>query len=210
MIDLDLQGGDVTSYLGKRPKFPVTELLAAGERLDAEMLRGAITDSGHGFGIIAAPEAIAPLDNIDVDQLLRLIAIARREFDHVLIDLPADWTGWTLSAALSSSDIVLVTSLSIGSLRQARRRIELLTSVDFAKRRIRVAVNRVERKLFKTIGVEEAHQALGCEVVASLSDEGPALGSAQDEGLLITDVNRRSRFGADIAALADKLLALRD
>lgn len=206
VLDLDLQSGDAASYMGRGPKFPITELLESGERLDAELLRGSVTDSGRGFSILAAPDAITPLETVDADQLMRLLAIARREFDIVLADLPADWTGWALSAALASNEIVLVTSQSIGSLRQAKRRVELLTSVGYERRHIKVVVNRVERRLFKTIGVEEVRDALGCEVLATLSEEGPELGAAQDQGLLITEVNRKSKFGRDIETLANLLL----
>ena len=207
VIDLDLQGGDVVQHLGKRLKFPVTDLLDAGERLDAELMRGSVTDSGHGFAILAAPDAITPLETVDADQLLRLVTIARSQFGVVLVDLPTDWTGWALSVALACNEILLVTGLSIGSLRQAKRRIDLLTSVGFSRRQIKVVVNRVERRLFKTIGVEEVHQALGCDVVATLADEGHDLSSAQDEGLLITETRHKSRFGQDIAALASQLAA---
>jgi pilus assembly protein CpaE len=68
-------------------------------------------------------------------------------------------------------------------------------------------VNRVERRLFKTIGVDEVRQALDCEVAASLSSEGATLRSAQDQGLLLGDVASRSKFAGEIRVLADLLIA---
>ena len=61
LIDLDLQGGDVASYLGLTPKVSVDVLLDAGSRLDAELMRSAITPTRHGFDFLAAPEAIRPM-----------------------------------------------------------------------------------------------------------------------------------------------------
>lgn len=207
VVDLDLQSGEVASFVGQSPRVTVASLLEAGDRLDPELLNGAITDTGQGFSIIAAPNEIVPLDTVNDDQLLKLLRLVRREFDFVLVDLPADWTNWALSVAVSSSQILLITDFSIASLRQARRRIELLSSVGVERDKLGVVVNRVERRLFKTIGVDEVREALKREILATLATEGAAMSSAQDEGLLITEVSHRSRFAADIRSLAQMLVS---
>lgn len=208
VVDLDLQSGEVAPFLGLSPKVTVVDLLEAGERLDSELLRGAVTETAHAFSVIAAPEVITPLETVDVDQLLRLLTLVREEFGFVLIDLPADWTNWALSVVIASSEALLITDLSIASLRQAKRRCDLLSSIGVDRKRIDVVVNRVQRRLFKTISADEAGEALKCDIVATLASEGAALSSAQDEGLLITDVTHRSKFAADIGSLA-QLLATR-
>ena len=202
VLDLDLQSGDVASYVGARSKFTFSDLFEAGGRLDSEFLRSAMTTSRQGFSIVAAPDAVTPLETVNAEHVLRMLSIARREYDYAIVDLPADWSSWTLSVALAASEVLLITDLSIGSLRQAKKRLELLWSVGLEKSRIKVVVNRVERRLFKTIGIDEVREALGCEVIATLADEGNALRAAQDEGLLISEVNRRSKFAADIEELA--------
>lgn len=207
VIDLDLQSGDVASYVGLHPKVTVSALIEAGDRLDSDLLRSAVTETAYGFSLIAAPDGIAPVDAVDVDQLLRVLSLARRQFGTVLLDLPADWTNWSLSAVMASSEVLLITDLSIASLRQAKRRLELLRSVGEGGGHIKVVVNRAERRLFKTIGVDEVSQALDCAVAASLSSEGATLRSAQDQGLLVTDVASRSKFAGEIRGLADLLTA---
>lgn len=205
VVDLDVQSGEIGSYLGRSAKVTVADLLEAGDRLDHDFLRSALIDSGRGFSLIAAPGMIMPLENVDVDQVLRLLRLVRREFDHVLIDLPANWTSWALSVAVGSNDVLMITDLSIAGLRQAKRRIELLQSVGLPAERLGVVINRVERKLFKAVGVNEVREALNREVKATLAAEGPALASAQDQGLLITEVSPKCRFGANVRALAGLL-----
>lgn len=204
VVDLELQNGDVAAFVGEVPQVTISALLEAGERLDIDLLRSTITETRFGFSVMAAPDVITPLDTMDVDQLLRILRLLRRQFAYVLIDLPAAWTNWALSVALASSRVLLISDLSISSLRQAKRRLELLSSVGIGRDSVSVVVNRVERRLFKTIGVEEVGEALGCEVLASLALEND-LRSAQDQGLLITSVTSRSRFAGDIRALAAKL-----
>lgn len=205
LIDLDLQFGNIAAFTAQGGKTSVVDLLEAGSRLDSEFLKSAVIDSGHGFMAICAPEAITPLETVDVDQLLHLLAVARREFECVVLDLPANWTGWTLSAVLAATDIVLICDLSVAGLRQAKRRLDLFDTVGLPRDRLRLVVNRVEKRLFRTIGVEEVRETLGQPVYATLSADPASLGSAQDQGMLAWEINRKSRFGQDIVALAQRL-----
>jgi pilus assembly protein CpaE len=100
---------------------------------------------------------------------------------------------------------MLITDFSISSLRQAKRRLELLKSVGVTGERVKVIVNRAERRLFRTIGIGEVGEALGCEVTTSLAAEGATLRSAQDQGLLISSVASKSKFASDIRSRADVL-----
>lgn len=207
VVDLDLQGGEVAYYVGVTPKVTIATLIDAADRLDAQFVKGVLTQSEHGFSLIAAPEKVTPLDEVNVDELLNLLTIIRQQFDLVLVDLPSDWTNWSLSVAMASTQIVLVTDLSVACLRQTRRRLELFDSVGIAIDQVRLVANRVEQKYFKTINLTDAAKALKHEFVGSLADEGPTIGDAQDEGHLIWDFHRRSKFASDLEHLADKLLA---
>lgn len=206
VVDLDLQSGEVACYVGQQPRVTVSALIDAGDRIDAEFLRTATTDSQHDFVLIAAPETITALDEVEPDRLLKLLELVRSEYDLVLVDMPSDWTGWSLSVALASSRVVMVTELSVASLRQAKRRIQLFSSVGLPANRVEIVANRVERRLFRSIGVKEAAEVLGQPIVAEISDAGDDLIRAQDEGRLITDNHRHSRFANDIEALAQSLI----
>lgn len=206
VIDLDLQAGEVAYYLGQVPRVTVSALLDAGDRLDAELLQGALTDSGHGFSIIAAPETIMPLDTVDQDRLLELLRLVRSTFDVVLVDLPNDWSNWSLSLALAADQLVVVTDLTVAGLRQTRRRLDLFASLGIRAERIRVVANRVAHGLFKSIDLKDAAGALGCEIDATITDGDGDMSEAQNEGRLLTDLHRHGRFAGDIARLAQLLV----
>lgn len=205
VIDLDLQAGEVAYYAGQEPRVTISTLLEAGDRLDAALMRGALTDSQHGYSIIAAPDAITALEDVDQDRLNELLRIARSMFDVVLLDSPNDWSNWSLSLALAADAVVLVTELSVAGLRQAKRRIDLFASIGVDRGRVRVIANRVGHSLFKPIGLKEAQSVLGCPIVLAISDEAERMVEAQNEGRLITDLHRHSRFASDIGRLAEIL-----
>ena len=207
VVDLDLQFGDVAEYLSADGRGTLSDLLDAGERLDDELLKSVVRLSPEGIAIVAAPAEIMPLEVVDTDRLLRILQLLRRNYSHVVLDLPANWTNWTLSAALSADLVLLVCELSVASLRQAKRRLELFKTVGIASENVAVVVNRVEKRLFRTIGLDDVADALRHPVAGSISADGSVVGSAQDQGLLVGSLYRKSRFNQDMRRLTEVLSA---
>lgn len=205
VIDLDLQAGEVCHYVGQVPRITIASLLDAGDRLDSALMRSALTDSGHGFGIIAAPETITALDDVNQDRLLELVGLARSTFDMVIADAPNDWSDWSLSVAVAADHLVLVTELSVAGLRQARRRLDLFASVGVSPERIHVVANRTEHGFFKPIGLKQAGEVLGREIALAISDEAGVIVAAQNEGRLLTDLHGHGRFASEVRQLAHLL-----
>ena len=205
LADLDVQFGTASDYLGLVPHRRLNDLLDAHARLDEELMLSVATAAGPHLSVIAAPEAIMPLESIDTDQLLRVIAMMRRQFGFAVVDLPTDWTNWTLSAAMESSAILIVVEQTLPSLRQARRRLELFRSVGIDEGAVAVVVNRVERRMFGGIGMDDVAQALGRPVLASIRPEQPQMALAQNQGRLLGMGRGKSGFVRDIARLGDLL-----
>ena len=96
---------------------------------------------------------------------------------------------------------------TLASLRQAKRIVELFDTVGIEARRVQLVVNRVERKLFKAIGADDVAETLKRPVMATVTLEPAVLGTAQDQGLLAGQANRRSRFAADLRGLGEAVAA---
>lgn len=206
LVDLDLQFGNAASYLGRASGLTMDNLLDAGDRVDGELLR-TVAATEQGVAVIAAPEKISPLESVDVDQLMRVLDLARRQFDHVVLDLPGNWANWTLSAIDKADLVLLVVDLSIGSLRQARRRLTLFEETGIDPARIRIVANRVEKRLFRTIGVQDAADALHYPVFATVQSDYAIVQSAQDQGILVGAAARKNKVATDLAALAEQVAA---
>lgn len=205
LIDLDVQFGSVAGYLNLSPKRSIADLLDAGNRLDADVLHSVAIEHHPGLAVIASPEDILPLEQIDTDQVLRIIELARREYDFVLVDLPSNWTNWNLSVVLASSSVLMVVEATISCLRQAKRRLQLFSTLGLDASRVGIVLNRVEKRLFRSIGTTDVERALGCDVQGTIHLDANAVASAQDQGLLVSQVMRRSTFSKDIDSLGEQL-----
>ncbi len=201
LIDLDLQFGDAGAYLGLSSQLSIADLIAAGARIDRDLLRSVASKSANGLHVIAAPIDIMPLESANSEQMLRIIELAREEFDHVILDLPTNWTNWTLSLVALSDIVFLVAELSVASLRQAKRQLQLLASQDISSSHIHVIANRVEKRMFRTINLDDASHALGHQIEYSIHNDYPLVRAAHDQGVLIDAIRARSKIGADISAM---------
>jgi pilus assembly protein CpaE len=205
IVDLDLQFGSVADYLGVRPRGTLADLLGAEDRLDEDLVRSVATEAGGGVSVIAAPDTIMPLESVDTDLLLRMIRLLRQQYAFVVLDLPANWTNWALSSALAADSIVLVVELTVASLRQAKRRLELFRSVGIEDGVVEIVVNRVEKRLFRTIDLHDVSETLGRPVIGSIALEAPMVSTAQNQGVLVGKMHRKSRFAKDVAELGAHL-----
>lgn len=205
IVDLDLQFGSVADYLGVRSHGTIADLLGTESRLDDELLNSVSLDAGNGLSVIAAPDTIMPLESVETDDLLRVLTLLRQQYGYVVLDLPANWTNWTLSAALAADAILLVVELSVASLRQAKRRLQLFRSVGIEDSCVEIVVNRVEKRLFRTIGLDDVAQTLGRSVLGSVTLDTPTVSTAQNQGVLVGDVRRKSGFVQDMAKVSELL-----
>jgi pilus assembly protein CpaE len=205
VLDLDLQFGDAASYLGLSNQLSIADLLEAGTRIDGELLRSVVTTTPQGLNVIAAPADMMPIEAVNADQILRIIDLARQEFDFVVIDLPTNWTNWALSLVARSTAIFLIVELSVGSLRQAKRQLQLLDNQGIRGDHINIVANRVEKRLFRTIDLESAAQALGHPVELSIHNDYPLVRAAHDQGVLIQQIRAKSKIVGDIANFLPRL-----
>ncbi|QDP19469.1 AAA family ATPase [Sphingomonas xanthus] len=201
LIDLDIQFGDAALQLGLQPSLTFADLIAAGKRLDADMLRSVSVRHDSGLRVISAPREIMPLESLASDQLLTILDLATAEFGTVFVDLPANWTNWSLSLLARADLVLLVTELRVPSLHRARRQLDLLASQDLGNLELRVILNRVEKGLFKTLGPADAERVLKRPVAYSIANDHATMSQALDRGVPIAEIKRKCALGRDLDQL---------
>lgn len=207
LIDLDVQLGRACEVLGLSPRRTLGDLLEAGSAIDETLLDAVMQRHSSGLGLIAAPSDIIPIESVDLEQILRIVGLARRQFDFVFLDMPASLTNWSLSLLATADDIVLLTEQSLASLRQAKRLLGLFESVGIEDAAVSVVVNRAQNKFFGTINTSDVEQALAKPVLAGLRPDETNIKVAQDQGLLVHEVRGKSGYASDVSSLAEKLRA---
>jgi len=201
LIDLDVQFGDVAFQLGLQPKLSLGDLLEAGARLDGDLLRATTSEHSSGLKVIGAPEQMMPLEGISNEHMLRIVDMATREFGTVFVDLPTNWTNWSLSLVARSDMVVLVTELTVAGLNRARRQLALLHSQDLGKLDVRVVVNRFDKSLARMISLADAGKALGRDIGYTVAADSQLMRAAIDRGIPINEIKRKTVLGKDLDVL---------
>jgi pilus assembly protein CpaE len=201
LIDLDVQFGDVAFQLGLQPKLSLADLLEAGARLDGSLVRATTTEHQSGLRVIAAPPEMMPLEGISSEHLTQIVDLATREFGTVFVDLPTNWTNWSLSLVARSDLVLLVTELSVAGLNRAKRQLRLLDSQDLSGLDVRVIVNRFDKSQSRTIRPADVREALGRDVAYTVSNDFLLMRAAIDRGVPIGDIKRKSAVAKDLETL---------
>lgn len=201
LLDLDLQFGNAAFQLGLRPTLTFADLFEAGARLDGDLLRATTTTHSSSLRVIAAPPQMMPLDAVTSEQLIEVIEIAKREFETVLLDLPASWTNWSLSLLAQSDLVLLLTELSVSGLHRARRQLDLIREQELNSLDLRIVVNRFEKSILRVVRPADVHKTLGRDVAYTIANDPAVMRVATERGVPIAEIKRKSAVGKDIDML---------
>ena len=200
LVDLDLQFGDAAFQLGLQPSLSMADVIAGRARIDGAMLRMIAAPHPSGLQVISAPSEILPLDSLDSDQLMNFVSEAKSEFGTVFVDLPSNWTNWSLSLLASADLVLMVTQLSIPSLHRARRQLDLVLQ-HLGGVPIQLIVNRFEKKLFAKLDAGDVGKVLGRDPDYLIANDYEAVSEAIDRGVPVAEIRRKGAISRDLAAL---------
>ena len=201
LVDLDVQFGDAAFQLGLQPRLSFSDLVAAGKRLDADLLRSVASPHPSGLYVVSAPREIVPLESVTSEQVMAIIDLATAEYGTVFVDLPMNWTNWSLSLLARSDIVLMVTELRVPSLHRARRQLDLLDSQDLHALDVRIVLNRTEKGLFKTITSDDAERVLRRPIAFTIANDHDTMNQAIDRGVPIAEVRRKCPLARDIDAM---------
>jgi pilus assembly protein CpaE len=202
VLDFDIQFGAAALLMDAEQRVSVIDLARDLKRLDGALLRGAMVRAHQRFDLLAAPSSVYPIGDLDVDAVATILEVARREYSHVLVDLPTLWSDWVLATLANSDVIVLVAHLTVPSLRQAKHQIEMLQSEHLDHIPLVVVANRTAKGFFgsKDIPLKNAAKALGHEIDHTIPDD-PAMRLAADAGRPLNEVRAGSSLEKRIRSM---------
>jgi pilus assembly protein CpaE len=205
IADFDYQSGDAAFMLGLSPTRSLGDVLAAA-RIDSASVHDALMKHEGGVYVLSQPEHLDRVDGVTPNQIGSTLEILASTFELVVVDAPHVFNEITLEVFDRSSTILLVTELSIPSVRAARRSLEILHKLNFltAPDRVRLVVNRYSDK--SAITLPQLEETLGLQVFGTVSNDYAAVSEAINMGRPLCGDGMESRAARDIAALARKLV----
>jgi len=204
LADLDVQSGSAAVYLDLQNTVTVSQVLAAGKDLSEIRFYDALSAHPSGVRVLGDPQEFMPLEAVTPALVENLIAALRREFDVVLIDLPAVWTAWTDQVLRASDRILLVTHLSVPHAHLARRQLKVLASQRLDTIPLSLVCNAVGQAP-AGVSVKAMEKAIGHGFDAVLPEDRKVMDDAINQGVAISTVRRGTKLEKALVALAQSL-----
>jgi pilus assembly protein CpaE len=142
LIDASLQMGVCASMLDLKPATTFTDAVRERNRLDETLIRQLAVPHESGLHLLAAPLDALEAAEVDEEAMARIITLARRCYDYVLVDT-FPMIDSVMMAVMDLSDrVFLVTESVVPTLLGMVSLIRVLDSLGFPKERQRVILNR--------------------------------------------------------------------
>lgn len=166
IVDLDLQFGDVGIMLGLTPERTINDVVARGDSLDADYLRGCMSEHQSGLMALLAPGKPEDADTITTGRISKIFDLLSEMFDVVIVDTAATFDEVVLTALDRSDSVFGVTMMDVASIKNMRISLQKLEQLGYRDGLVKLVLNRADSKVW--LQPAEVEKALGAEIFAKI------------------------------------------
>lgn len=210
LLDLDLQYGSVSTYLDLPRREIIYDMLSDTENMDDEIFGQALLSYEEKIQVLTAPSEMLPLDIISSEDVNRILDMARKHFDYVVIDMPSVLVQWS-EAILHAAHVYFATlELDMRSAQNTLRFKRALQSEELPVEKLRYAMNRAPKftDLSGKARVKRMAESLSISIDLNLPDGGKQITQSNDHGLPLATSAAKNPLRKEIAKLAASIHSL--
>lgn len=201
VVDLDLQFGDLTSALQLVPEHTIADTAAHRGPLDPTALKVYLTAHPSKLYALAAPATPADGEEVPVGRISETLSLLADEFAAVVIDTAAGVDEQALAAVEQSTDLVLLCTMDVASVRALRKLLDALDQLGMTQQRRHVVLNRADSRV--GLSAEDIEATLGTPVHLGLPSSR-AVPQSMNEGTTLLEQGGRQRIVRQIEALIER------
>jgi pilus assembly protein CpaE len=203
LIDLDLQLGDVTSFLNLSPDYNILDVLNEDGGVDAVKLQSCMTRHESGVFVLPEPKNPADSDNVSSSQINQIVRHLSSTFSYVVVDTPHNFDSKTLEVFELSDHIIMVVVPNFSAVRAAKRTLGVFKQLGYPRDKVRVVVNRVGKK--DSVKVEDVEKTLRYPVSWVVPNNYPVAIDAVNSGIPLVNHKAETNVAKSILELANDI-----
>ena len=204
LIDLNLQFGDAALFLSEQqPSTDLAEVARQIHRIDASFLSASLLNVLPNYGLLAAPEDPAQSVDVKPQHIETVIAIAREQYEFVILDLSRSLDAVTLRALDMADTIFPVLQIGLPYIRDGKRLLGMLQSLGYSLSKIRPIVNRYQKGT--EIGLADLEKAIGLDVFKTVPNSYEASAASVNQGVPIMKLARNDAVTRSLSELANAI-----
>jgi pilus assembly protein CpaE len=203
LLDLAPALGTAALLMGVRPRYSYLDVIQNFHRLDDELLESFLEESPSGVAVLASPTLTYDAPEPGPDQVMALIRLCLRHFDHVVVDAGSAVSTLTERVLSESDERLAVSTPELPTLRNLKRVLELFGhATSNGQGSPKVVLNQYRDGM--GVSRREVEEALGRPVFATLEWDGDTVVQSLNLGRPAVSAGR-SRFGKDLTHLGQRL-----
>jgi pilus assembly protein CpaE len=166
-VDLDLQCGDASFYLGSGAnKHSLGDLTRQIDRLDVQLLASCLHPVTPRLNLLAAPHSLENAMAINPQDIENVLTLVRSLHEHVVVDLPRNLNALTLKVLDMADVVYIVMQSQTPDVRDAQRLVNMLRALGLNETKLRLLVNRYKPRGW--VSLPELEKAVGLKVQQSI------------------------------------------
>jgi pilus assembly protein CpaE len=203
LADLVVAGGDVRVFLNLKPAYDLSHLVAKGKEVDAELLNSILSPVGDGVWALPTSENPEPEEMFDAAAIGSILELLRANFPMTVVDCEHHLSERTVTALDAADRILLVTELSVASLRSMQRTLGLCRRLGYAENKLCVIVNRYQSA--DVLPLKDAEELLKWPIFWHLPNDYRLSSAALTKGVPVAVEDPGSKLARSYRDLAVKL-----
>ncbi len=203
LVDLNLDAGDVNTFLNVNPTYTLSSVTSNIERLDANFLMSVMTRHASGPFVLTEPLEVDEAVSITPEQVRRILEFLRGTFSYVVVDCVGQLAGCNLAIFGSSNLILFTTTLSLPALKNTKRYLTAMGRKGFNSDRVKLVINRYLPK--SDIQIKDAEKVLGWSVYQAIPNEYADVVDSINKGMPVVKLLPRSPISKAIQGLAERV-----
>ncbi|GGE17527.1 pilus assembly protein CpaE [Gemmobacter megaterium] len=207
VIDLDFQFGSVATYLDLPRRDQVFEILSDTASIDSDAFVQSMLSFNDKLHVFTSPADMLPLDFVTAEDINRLLAMARANFDFIIVDMPKTIVQWTETVLNQAHVYFALIELDMRSAQNALRLVRALKAENLPHEKLRFALNRAPgfTDLSGKSRAKRLAESLSIEIEVMLPDAGKPLTQSNDHGLPLSENAAKNPLRKEIQKLARQI-----
>jgi len=204
LVDLNLQLGDVTTFLDVSPSFDISYVVTHLSRIDESFLLSSLEKyKDKELYILADPPNVEQAEEISADDITSVLSMLKEMFAYIIVDTSSSFDIKTLTCLDISDHIMLVSMVNLPSIRNCQRCMDLFERLEYKREKIKLVVNRYNEE--EEITIEDVEDALGHEVYWKIPNSYFAIMSAINKGVPVSEIAPDTPIDESFKNLAAKI-----
>ncbi len=198
LIDLDLQFGDLAFMLGLKAKKSIADVVE-NETDSIEDFKKFLIDHPLGFSVLPSPFKPEQSEMITSVHLRKIVKVAQRAFDFVVVDTHSLFQDLTINALDVSDVICLVMAPEMNHIKSMHVCLKVMETLKYPTDKIRLILNREESMYARP--KDEIEGALKRKFDFCLHDDWKHASDMVNDQKTVFDSDTPSRYRSDFINL---------